>query len=140
MQEPKERPGKTTGPHLEPKKLDLATCPVEDIVKAIKAKKCTIDELPYKRRAQVKAFVKKEKPKPDLSDEKVADLETMVKERIKQVGEIPLQKRIQLERKMALENEWREYRERIDAIEDNPPEVKPKPKKEKDDAERTNTI
>ena len=111
--EPTKRPGAKPGPHIDPedRKIDLATCPVQELARRLKKGSLQIDEIPFNRRAQVKAFKKKEKKPPNLAQEKVLTLEKLVKDREKQVGEIPLQKRIQMLRKMELEAQHRKYLE-----------------------------
>lgn len=95
----------------KPVKVDLAKCSIEELVSLLKRKKYKLEDIPFKRIAQVNAFKIKEKPKPDLSKETVSNLKQRVGAKEKQLTEIPLQKRIQLQRKLELEEEARRIQE-----------------------------
>ena len=86
---------------------DLSKAPVSDLAKMIKNNKKTLDEIPFKRRAQLVAYLKKEAKKVDLSKETVERIQEFVEEGVKDIGEIPSQRRVQVTRKMELDEEAR---------------------------------
>jgi hypothetical protein len=89
----------------------LSERPANELANLVKKRKVSFRDIPFKRQAQVRAVLRKEKVEPNLATEKVKSLKKLIKDRKKKTGEIPLQKRLQVLRAMEIEEALHQYYE-----------------------------